>query len=196
MIHKFIDISCRITKEEARWLLKSVDIQLNKSKRERRLQRKWKATGPHPVPEIRDTFGFEKRVDCVQYTRYDTGRPVFGKEGVQNASIANLFADLVRANYVFVDAKVTKKEGKYGTTAYNLRLHFEPSATDPIHLSPTCRIEIDRILAQSWEHAHVWENPDASCTVNVGKTFLPNETQIVHAIHMNDQGQFSTDPSL
>ncbi len=198
MIYKFIDISCRISKEDANRFLKELGLEFNVTHREKRMRKAWKKKHRHDEPApIADVFGCEKRIDCVRYTRYDTGRPVFGKDGIKNASISMLASDLMQAGYVLVDAKIKRKEGKYGKQSFNLRFHFEPNATDPFQATAECQTKMKEILAQSWMHAHVWENPDTSSTINVGGAFSANETrpQPLHIVHMNDCGQFSTDPA-
>lgn len=195
MIHKFMDISCRIPEKTANRFLKNLGLKLNRSDRETQIiaaLKKKHRRGKRPP--IADVFGFEKRIDCVQYIRYDTGRQLFGKEGIQRATVASLPADLLKAGYILVDAKITQKEGKFNSCAFNLRLHFEPNALDPFQPTLECRTEIQRILMQSWMYVHVWENPDTSCTINAGKAFSPNkaETQDLLTVHMNEQGQFTT----
>ena len=103
------------------------------------------------------------RIDGSRNAQADSGRKLWGNDGLSLGSLGALPRDLNAAGYTFTKAYLTKKEGD---RMYSLRMWWEKTDAPPLAVSDDAKELFDAILGSAFEHVHGFVNPDGSMTIN------------------------------
>lgn len=108
-----------------------------------------------------EAFAYQRK-DAVGNKQADTGTEMFfeGKNG--NAiSFIHLVDDLKESGYSLIDVFSYQKEGDR-MSFICFKFNKEKSAGFPKKVTDLLKVLCDK----SWEHTHIWDNPNGSITIN------------------------------
>lgn len=145
-----------------------------------------------------DGYRFQ-RADAAKNVQADSGVPIYGPEGIQDASLGQVKGDLrtlglrLASAHVFHKSGDIKGKGGQGRMMFTLVLEFRQAKGDSAPISDEALGAIMRLLARPYGFVHVWENPDGSWTINAAHAKEPTAAAVEGLIELriNPDGSFS-----
>jgi hypothetical protein len=105
------------------------------------------------------------RTDAAGNKQADSGRKVWGDNGLILGSVSRILQDFKVAGYVLENIFLQPKDGD---RMYQLKLWYAPGAqSSEVGSLPEVAAEIQKILDVPHEHVHGYENPDGTGTLNL-----------------------------
>ena len=104
------------------------------------------------------------RTDASGNVQFDSGRKLWGDDGLVLGLTSQIPADLAAAGYVLEKAYIAHKAGD---RMCQLRLWWSKAPETAFATTPAMQVQFDALLASAFEHVHGFSNPDGSLTLNL-----------------------------